>query len=133
MTKEHKDKYIAYVVAGMFLCCYLCAFVFHDIPSYEQDYLTGVAWLLHWCMVLYLPLFPFVAGIFIITISKSITAIAVTTTNFFLTLLFAIFACSSGILSTSWIMLSIASLVVMLTAHYDKYQSTKMDHKATHS
>ena len=127
MIKAPKDKYLSYAVAAIAICSYLCAIAFHDIPSYEQDFLEGVTWLLHWCMVLYLPLFPFVAGIFIITISKTITAIAITTTNFFLTLLFTIFACSSGILSTSWIMLSIASLVVMLTAHYDKYQSTKMN------
>lgn len=132
MTKEHKDKYIAYIVAGISLCCYLCAFVFHDIPSYEQEFLEGSAKFLHWSMVSYLPLFPFLAGVLVITISQTVTAIAVTTTNFFLTLLFTIFACSSGILSTSWIFLSMASLLIMLTANYDKHTSIKIDDKSTH-
>lgn len=125
MTKQQKDKYLGYVICCTFITCYICAVFSHDIPSYEQDYLVGEKWLLHWCMVIYLPLFPLISGIFVILITKTVMSIAVTATNFLLTLMFTIFACSSGILSTSWIYLSFASFVIMLGAIYDKYNPSK--------
>ena len=122
MTKENKDRYIGYSIGIICVCCYIFAIIFHNIPSYEQDYLKGTDWILHWCLVMYLPFFPLIAGIFAIITSSSDLAITVTTTNFLLTLLFTIFACGSHVLSTSWIFLSIASLLPMLAVHYDKYQ-----------
>ena len=120
MTKEQKDKYIAYSVVGISLCCYLFAIAFHDIPSYEQDYLEGIPWILYWSMVLYLPLFPLLAGLLVIVISNEVTSKGITTANFALTLLFAIFAFGAEVFSISWLLLTITSLLPMLAAYYDK-------------
>lgn len=125
MIRDQKDKCIAYFVAGISLSCYLSALIAYDTPSYELDNLKGHFALLHWCMIMYLPLFPFLALIFCGIISQTFTAGAVVSMNFLLTLLFAIFACCSGILSTSWILLSASSFVIMLAVQYDKRISLK--------
>lgn len=121
MTNEIKNRYIAYSIGILSICCYIFAILFHDIPSYEQDYLKGIDWILHWCLIMYLPLFPLFAGIFAIITSSSDLTTTVTTANFLLTLLFTIFACGSHVLSTSWIFLSVASFLPMLVVQYDKY------------
>lgn len=128
LTKEQKDKYVGFTIVILCICCYIFAMIFHDIPSYEQDYLKGANWILHWCLVMYLPLFPLFAGIFAIITSSSDLTTTVTAVNFLLTLLFTIFACGSHVLSTSWIFLSVASFLPMLVVQYDKYlKSIKKD------
>lgn len=124
MNQEQRNRYIGGFTGILCICLYICAVMFHDIPSYEQNYLHGAALMLHWCMVLYLPLFPLLSGFIAIAASNKVTAIGVTTINFFLTLIFMAFSWASGILFASWLFLTVASLFTMLIAYYDKTNRT---------
>lgn len=125
MSKNRIVRFISIAIGGTSIICFICACIFHNIPSYEQDFLMGIESLLHWSMVYYLPLFPFVSGILAILITNRVEAFEITAINFLLTIVFTIFAYYSQILSTSWIFLSIASGVIMLGTIYDRYFLTK--------
>lgn len=125
MERDRKDKYLSIIIGSLLIVCFIGALVCHNIPSYKQDSLVGTAWLLHWACVLYIPVFPTIAFFLSLLMSSHVSAIGVLTMNFVLTSIFDIFACFSDCLSATWAFLTAGSLILMLTAQLDKYNSKK--------
>lgn len=119
MTSNKTTKFVSSFIVTVCLISYIMALCLHDIPSYEQDSLCGVPLLLHWCMIIYLPLFPIISGLLSLAISSKISFIGVTVANFSMTLIFCIFAYSSDVLSTSWMLLTLSSFSIMCGAIYE--------------
>ena len=122
---DRKETWLAYVIVSFSICCYFYALKFDDIPSYESDYLHGITWLLHWGLLAYLPVFPLVSGLIAICISPPKTSYiscirGVIIMNCVLTVVFTIFAYSSGILLYSWLFMTGFSAVPLLGVIYEK-------------
>lgn len=119
MNKEQTDKRLAIILACILIICYIGAIACHNIPSYVQDYLTGVVALLHWTFVIYVPLFPTLAFFITLYITAKNTIVSVCTLTFVLTLIFTIFAYCSDVLKYTWTFMSVGSFFLALAAHYD--------------